>query len=93
MDWELCGEKGAGGTDQVFLLGYSKCQCFEEFSLAPPILFSIKGFSNILSGGESGVGDGRSLGSSNGGAAGICLSLAAGFLRAARGHEGQGFHF
>lgn len=59
----------------------------------PPSCFSIKGFFNILSGGESGVRDGRSLGSGNGGAAGICLSLSEGFLGAARRHKGQGFSF
>lgn len=26
MDWKLCREKTAGEVDQVFLLGYSKCQ-------------------------------------------------------------------
>lgn len=87
------GRREQEGLIRSFYWGTPNANALKNFHWHHPFCFSIKGFFNILSGGESGVGDGRSLGSSNGGAAGICLSLAAGFLRAARAHEGQGFHF
>lgn len=81
------------GLIRSFYWGTPNANALRNFHWHHPFCFSIKGFPNILSGGESGVGDGRSLGSSNSGATGIYLSLAAGFLGAARGHEGQGFRF